>query len=732
MKYKQYYVPLTLSLFIIPFLFGCSGTVETLHKGSDDKLYGWIDLDTIKAGKFDTGRMWTFEYPPIEYFRSEYNFTPSKEWLDHVKMSALRFATYCSASFVSEDGLIMTNDHCALESLVEVQKEGENLQETGFYAETINDERSVPGLYVDQLVLINDVTDEVLAAIDSGKTDAEKSINKERVISNIEQREREATGLDVSVTSLYSGGRYSLYGYKRYDNIKLVFAPESQAAFFGGDLDNFTYPRYNLDCSFFRAYDENDNPLKTENYFRWNPKGPSIGELVFTVGNPGSTSRLNSVAQLEYLRDIEYPRHITFLKGLADTYKYLMQEKPDKKDELQVEYFEYTNSIKAYQGMLDGLRDPVLMQRKRDFENKLRSAVKSDNDLYMRYGNVWEKLGEAYSSLREFSNELYLISFNPLRTSEYFFIANDLIDLAYELKLPESERSEIYRGDELDSTIANIFPKNFDYTYNNKILELQLNMMEMYLGHDHPFTKQFTNGYTGKSAVDYILNRSSITSYEEVMSLIKKGADAIYNSDDPFIRFILSTEKKKNEMLVRYKELNDQIENCNESLGRMLYEVYGTTITPDATFTLRISDGLVEGFPYNGTVAPAVTTFYGMLDRYYSFNKEFPWSLPDRWKNLPPAFDIETPFNFVSTNDIIGGNSGSPVINTKAEIVGLAFDGNIQSLDGDFIFRMEKNRTVSVHSSGIIEALRDLYKAVRLSDELLNGKLVEEVETEEN
>jgi hypothetical protein len=472
MKYfANQIVILRLSLFLLLLFIGCAGTVETQQTNTSDKLYSWINLDTVKAGRFDTGKMWTFEYPPLDYFRDEYNFVPTTEWLDHVRLSALRFATYCSASFVSADGLVMTNDHCARESVVEVQQEGENLSETGFFAETLKEERPVPGLYVEQLVLIKDVTDEIHSAMNNASTDDERAVIKRDIIAGIEKRESEASGLRCSVTSLYNGGRYSLYGYKRYNDVRLVFTPESQLGFFGGDPDNFTYPRYNLDCTFFRVYDDNGNPLKTEYFLEWNAKGAKEGEPVFVVGNPGTTNRLLSVAQLEFNRDYLYPRVLDLLNGLMSAYKVLIEERPEEKDELEVQVFSFSNSIKAYTGMLKGLRDPVLMQRKRDFEKNFKEAVASRSELNNKYSGVWNKLAEAHSEMSQFTHELYLTSFHPIRTSQYFYIAGDLIELAFEIKLPEDQRSELYKGEELQNTIESIFPEEFDFLIIKKCLK---------------------------------------------------------------------------------------------------------------------------------------------------------------------------------------------------------------------------------------------------------------------
>ena len=295
----------------------------------------WMNLDTVKAGKFDNGKMWTFEYPPMDYFSQAYNFEPDEAWFEHVRMSALRFANYCSASFVSADGLVMTNHHCARQSITQVTQEGEDLNANGFIAQTLQDERPIPGLYVDQLVLFQDVTDEVIDEINKGTTDEERAKFENDIISKIEEREAAATGLEVAITPLYNGGKYSLYGYKRYTDVRLVLAPEDQLGFFGGDPDNFTYPRFNLDCSFFRVYDENGNPLKTENFFKWSANGAAVGEPVFVVGNPGNTDRLNTVAQLEYARDIQYPRTLSLLTSLSDMYKEMLKKDPSRRLELQ-------------------------------------------------------------------------------------------------------------------------------------------------------------------------------------------------------------------------------------------------------------------------------------------------------------------------------------------------------------------------------------------------------------
>ena len=719
---KRYFLT-NIFLIILFLIAGCSSTSQLQSSyNSDQPNYSWLNLDTVKAGKFDTGRMWTFEYPPIKYFKETYNFTPSQEWLNHVRLSALRFATYCSASFVSGDGLIMTNDHCARESLTEVEKDSEDLSQNGFWAKTLEDERPVPGLFVDQLVLIKDVTGEIQDEVAKGKTGVDKEINKEKAIMEIEKRESDTTGLEVSVVPLYNGGRYSLYGYKRYTDVRLVFAPESELGFFGGDPDNFTYPRYDLDCSFFRVYD-NGKPLQTKNYFKWSSNGASEGEPVFVIGNPGKTNRLNTVSQLEYLRDISYPRMLDLLNGLVDVYSKLIVENPDRKNELTDQLLKYTNSQKAYQGMIDGLRNPVLMQKKKDFEAKFQEAVKSDPELNTLYGNLWNEIAQNRADLKKISNEQFALNLNPVETSDYFNMAEELVELAQQLKLPEEQRYYYYKGSELDTTIDEIYPEDFDTLQNKQLLEEQLDLMIKYLGKNNIFVKDLVDDKTVNEAIGNLLNKSYLTGEEKIKELVKKGPEAILSSGDPFINFIVKSEKRRKKLSQDASQLNAQNDWLSEELGKALYAVYGTSIPPDASFTLRISDGIVKGFPYNGTIAPPITTFYGLYNRYYSFGKKAPWSLPERWQNPPENFNLSTPFNFVATNDIIGGNSSSPVINEKGEIVGLAFDGNIQSLPGSFIFSTEENRMVAVHSEGMIEALKDIYKAKRLVDELTSGNI---------
>ncbi len=689
------------------------------------QYYGF-NPDTVKARRFDMGKMWTFENPPLDYFEQEYNFRPTDEWLEKVRKSALRFGRGCSASFISEDGLIMTNHHCVRGILTRLNEEGEDLLNTGFYAETLEDERKVPGLFVDQLIVIKDVTDEVLSAMSEGENDSAKIALRDEKLDELKtELSEEYPELNFKTISLYHGGKFSLYGYKRYNDIRLVFVPEMWVAKLGGDYDNFTYPRYGLDCAFLRAYDDDGNPVKTDYYFKWSNEGVTEGQPVFVVGNPGRTSRLNTTAQIEFARDVRYPMLTKMLKHMYSIYYEKVMTDSVLNTKSIARLYSIGNALKVYEGTYKALLDPYLMARKKDFENKFKQAVQSNPQLNEKYGHIWNEIAESRKEAAKYAHELFAYSLSSFYTPKYFFIARDLVELAEQLKKPEDERDELYKEENLDETIESIWPADFDEDFQKKLLLVQTNILLDNLGADNTIVKKMFGGKHGTEAVEYLLAHSKITNKDEVIKLAKQGADAILNSDDPFIYFILNTRERLKELKQKSIALQKKDELNNQLLGEALYAVYGDAIPPDATSSLRIADGVVMGYDYNGTRAPYKTTFYGSLDRYYSFDKKFPFNLPDYWEELPPEFDLSTPLDFVSTNDIVGGNSGSPVININAEIVGLAFDGNIESLPNNYIYTTEANRTVAVSALGMIEAIRDLYKAERLSKEILNGQIVE-------
>jgi len=634
-------------------------------------IFSSIDFDTVKAQKFDMGKMWTFENPPLDYFDETYNFRPTDEWLDKVQKSALKFGGGCSASFVSEDGLIMTNHHCIRGTLAKINNEGEDLLKNGFYAETIEHERKIPGLSVSQLMLIEDVTDEIHSAMNSVETDSAKVSAKNEKINEIKERNLKINPeLDYSVTSLYYGGKYSLYGFKKYSDVRLVFVPELFVAKLGGDPDNFTYPRYGLDCAFLRAYDENGKPIKTDYYFSWSTEPISEDQPVFVVGNPGSTNRIFTAAQLEFIRDYQYGLQTPMRTDLYAVYEKLVTASNAEDTKIIASLYSTGNGLKVYSETYKALLDPVFMARKKDFENKFKEAVQSDEEMIEMYGHIWDEIAKNRKEASVIAKEIYAYTVSSYFSPKYLFIAQNLVKLAEKLKLPNEERSKEFQTENIDSLVGIFFPADIDPELEKGKLLVQLNVWKNNLPADSEIILKMFNGKSAEDAVDYLLANSKIKTKAEVVKLAKAGADAIYKSDDPFIYFIIQTKDRLSELQKKNRALEENDAVNNQLLGEALYYVYGDKIPPDATGTLRISDGVVKGYNYNGTRAPYKTTFYGSLDRYYSFNKKFPFNLPEYWENLPDEFDLSTPFDFVSTNDIIGGNSGSPVLNINAEVVG--------------------------------------------------------------
>jgi hypothetical protein len=718
---KQYRWNFLVVVFTVTLLFVGCGSQQQATKS-------YVNLDEVQAGQFDNGKMWTFDFPPTEYFAKTYNFNPDKSWFERARLATLRLPN-CSASFVSEDGLVMTNHHCARGPLDEVTKEGERLAETGFYAPTLDDERKVPNFYIDQLRVMEDVTAEVQAAFESGKTDNQKIANRMEKISEIQKRyavkykkSAPQDSMMFNVVTFYNGGRYSLYGYKRFTDIRIVYAPEEVMAFYGGDPDNFTYPRYDFDCSFFRVYD-NGKPLKTENFFKFSAAGAQEGDAVFVVGNPGNTSRLLTIAQLEYLRDYVYPAAINGFDKVEKIYSSYIEKHPDAKLKYMSMIFGLANSRKAVTGYVDGLRDPVLMAKKKDFEKKFKAAVEAKPELKEKYGNPWSDIAKYQEELNSIYFETSAFSTRSRNRSQYYMLTSDLVELAHALKLPAEQRPAKFQGALLDTAKAKLYPHDIVAELDQQLLANQLGVMKKALAGKNEAFNQLLGTKSPEQAAQELVAITVFSSKEKIDAMVAKSPDEILASGDPLIQFLVATREHAIAVRRQANEIQEKLGARVQKLGEALYAVYGTNIPPDATFTLRIADGVVKGYEYNGTLAPPITTFYGMYDRYYSFGMKDPWKLADRWINPPSTFKMSTPMNFVSTNDIIGGNSGSPIISKDLQVVGLIFDGNMESLPGDVIFDDAKNRSVAVHSAGILEGLEQIYKADRISKELRNGKI---------
>jgi hypothetical protein len=680
-----------------------------------------ILTDTVKAQKFDTGKMWSFDYPPSQYFKETYGFDANESWFSDVRLSALRLRN-CTSSFVSANGLMMTNHHCARTILEHIGKDGEDLIENGFFANSLSEERKIPNSYADQLVMIKDVTGEITKAMQTGIDDNEKAKNKELKIKELQEKYQYDTGLICEFVSLFNGAKFSIYGYKRYTDIRLVFAPDMSIAYFGGDFDNFTFPRYNLDCTFFRAY-ENDKPAETKNFFRFSLNGIQPGEPIFTIGNPGTTQRLKTIAQLEYMRDVTFRNRAFLYDNYYNELEHLKSIDPKHADEYEKIRVEIGNSQKVTESIYKGLNDPYLMARKADFQKKLQKSVSSNPELKEKYGMVWDNIEKTRAEMKKIGPEIEAFHMRPVFESNYFIMAKKLIEFAREFSRPDGKKADQSMQSKIDSTIESIYPLKFNKLLEDTKLGIQADYLRLNLGNDDALIKKMFGDKTGQEAVKYVLNNSVFSNREEMIKLAKKGSDAILDSNDPFIYYLKETEDKLPGLQSHETEIKNTEQVFDDMLGQAIFNVYGTEIPPDANFTLRISDGVLAGFDYNGTKTPLFTTFYGLYDRWYSFNKQYPWNLNHRWDKLPADFDLSTPFNFISTNDIVGGNSGSAIINKNKEVVGLAFDGNMDSIVGNFIYLPYNNRCVAVDSRALVNAIEKIYGAKRLADELKSGKI---------
>ncbi len=711
-------VKLSKMLLAVAMIFCISNVSKSQHS-----IYEPLDLDRVEFSFDDFGKMWTFDAVPVERYQKEYNFKPDKAWLDDVQKSALQFGGGCSGAFVSEDGLIMTNHHCVRSRLDVVQQKGENIFKDGFYATTLGEERKFKGLYVDQLIEIKDVTGIILNAMKAQSSNNEKVAAKEKTIKKIVDEYSKKTGLTCKVVTLYNGGKYSLYMYKRYNDIRLVMVPDVQIAATGWDWDNFTYPRYELDFAFLRAY-ENGKPVKVKHFFKWSKKGAREGEAIFVVGRPGNTDRLLSMRQLQFFRDTRTPIVLNRFNELYKAYYKFFEQHPERRQELLSRLLSVANTRKSYAGGLMALNDDYLMKKKSDFEKKLRQKVEANPKLQKEYGNIWNEIDQVFNRLNKFEKEQLALLMSRYYMCDYQQTARNIVEYAEQMNLPEAERKPQYKANKLEQTKKNIFVATKDKELQDLVLIAHADFLDKVLGTKHKLSQIAYGGKTGEEALKFFVKKSKIADQKYVDKLVAKGAKAILNSQDPLIKYQIEAAKMKKSVKAERGELYNTLEVLNNRLGRLIFETYGTIIPPDATLTLRISDGRIKQYEYNGTIAPGKVTFYGLYDRYHSFGKkDYPWGLHERWQNPPAELDLSIPMGFASTNDIVGGNSGSTIINKNAEVIGLVHDGNIESLAGRYAFLGENNRAVATDSWGLMEALKYIYKTTRLVKELDKGKI---------
>ena len=659
------------------------------------------------------GTMWTFDAPPLDYWKARYGFSPDQAWLDHVRLASVRLPI-CSSSFVSSEGLVMTNHHCGRGCITAVSPPDTNYQRTGFVARTVSDEKKCPGLYVDQLVAIGDVTPKIRSKI-TAATASQQVAQREAAIKAVEDECQQQSGNVCQVVTFYQGGRYSLYQYKRFSDLRLVVAPEEEISFFGGDPDNFTFPRYDLDLTLLRVY-ENDAPMKTEHFLKWSAGGAKEGDPVFVIGNPGSTGRLLTVAQMEYLRDVTYPGQLAQLKRNITIYHEIISKSEDARRQWENQLFYAENSYKAINGYQAGLLDSAIMAKKRAFERSFRARVNADPKLRARYGDAWDKIAAALAEQRSFATKSRYYGFGG---SQLLSWAGILVRIPGEAGLPDSARLPAYRGEGLENARRVVLSDApVDKELEKLTLAAQLTAAKKELPAADPFLAGILQGRSPEVAAEALIEGTGLADPAGRKALLDGGAAAVRSSTDPLIVVARKIAPLSRAVAIRNAKLESAVSANGERIGQALFAVYGTSLPPDATFTLRISDGVVKGYPMNGTRAPYKTSFYGLYARSAEFDNEPPFRLPERWQAARERLDLSTPFDFASTNDIIGGNSGSPVINKAGEVVGLIFDGNIEQLPNRFIYTDEVARSVAVHSKGITEALRRVYDAGRIADEL--------------
>lgn len=670
--------------------------------------------DTVQTQRFDRGKLWTLEDAPVEYFQSAYDVEADSQWLLKARRAALRFGEGCSASFVSDRGLIMTNHHCARTSISKVRQTGEKLLQTGFVADSLAGERRVPDLHVDQLVKIEDVTGRVKGRAGSsssmrGATAGQRADRVEEAMT--EEAKDRSENLEVEVVSLHRGTKYSAYTYRRYDDVRLVMAPELEAGYFGGESDNFTYPRFSFDVAFFRAYTEDGTPMKPKHHYSWDLGGAKEGDAVFVVGNPGSTSRLELVSQLEYERDYSLPNRLEIFEDRHDRLRSYLTSHPDTAARygLQNTFFSIGNTIKGLKGQLSGLEDPYLLARRGKAIRALQDSMLKVDSL-RQYNRVIGEVRRLQESKRILSDKhkAFLTFANVELGSR--ILTRGLHAYYYDFIRTRGAPPE--RVQEIRDEAEKIV--NWPDELEISVFEAQIKEIQRAYGADHPTLQRLLKKRSPEDLAKHLVENSALVDSTAFVKLLDEG---YRQSKDPSVAVAEALAPLFLNINRQMEDVRSTEEELNGRLSRVRQLVYGSVIPPDASFTLRISDGVVRGYAYNGTSAPAFTNFYGMYDRFYSHAHD-DWDLPERWIAPPDSFDLGTPLNLVSTNDISGGNSGSPLLNRDLELVGVVFDSNMEALPNKYLYRGKSARAISVDVRGIVEALKNLYGADRLVEEI--------------
>ena len=660
--------------------------------------------------------MWTLTDFPRERLQKKYGIAPSDEWLRHIQLSSLRLGGGCSGSFVSPQGLVMTNHHCAIGCLEELSNPQRDLLKNGFLASERGSELRCTTMELSQLQAIEDVTSRIADAT-RGLADQEFGHAVKSEMSRIEKACADSTKLRCEVVTLYHGGKYHLYKYKRYTDVRLVFAPEAGIAQFGGDPDNFNFPRYALDVTFFRVYDH-DKPVQAEHFLPFSSRGVAAGDLVFAAGHPGTTQRLLTVAQLEFLRDVQLPERLFYMAELRGQLTQFGKRGPDQKRMAAELLYFLENGFKALSGQHQTLLDHDFISAKRASEQSLRSQVAKNPEWQKQYGGAWDALAKAEEAARKLWGSYSLLERGRGFQSELFGYARTLVRGSVERKKPNEERLREFRESALPVLTNQLFGRQPVYSQLEELtFTYSLTKLRESLGPDHPLIKKLFGQYSPEEIAHNLVSASHLGESAVRKQLWDGGAAAIKASSDPMIKFALAVDGDARAIRKQFEdEVESAIDKNAELVAKALFAVQGTTIYPDATFSLRLTYGQVRGFKDPWREVAPITTLRGAFERHTGRE---PFILPQSWLGAKGRLKLDTPFNFASTLDIIGGNSGSPALNQEGQVVGVVFDGNLHSLGGAYYFDDTSNRALTVHSAGMLEALRVIYNAGTLAKELM-------------
>ncbi|MCH2113816.1 MAG: S46 family peptidase [Pirellulales bacterium] len=656
--------------------------------------------------------MWLFEDLPLEHLKQKYEFQPTAAWKEHVMLSSVRFNSGGSASFVSSRGLVLTNHHVAADTLQKLSTPKNNYLEDGFLASSHAEELKSPDLELNQLVSISDVTDRVNKAVSASHSSDEAYRARRAVMAQIEKEALDESGLRSDVVTLFGGAKYHLYRYKKYTDVRLVWAPESRAAFFGGDADNFEYPRYNLDVALFRVY-ENGIPVPVEHFLKMSECGAQEEELVLVSGNPGRTRRSYTIAALKQLRDRRLPRALDLFRRREVLLQQFGLEGAEQRRRAQKELFSVQNRRKAYTGMLAGLSDPGLIAAKQTAEKSLRAEVQG-RELHYAI-DAWDKIAGAQARVSLQENRLASLS----HLSRYYRLAEKIVLMTGEDEKPSDERLREFRSSARKSLEHDLFSPApiYDDLEQAKLADALAYFAQL-RGGDDPLVTSVLAGLSPVERAARLIQGTRLKEVAQRRQLAAGGSEAVARSSDPMIRLVrlIEPEYRRNRQVAE-----EAAEVKRQAYGHILtakVAIEGTSDYPDATFTLRLAFGVVRGYVENRQVIPPWTTLGGAYDHQERHGGKDAWRLPVGWHQHRKDVDLAVPLNFICTVDIVGGNSGSPVINRAGELVGVIFDGNIQSLTADYLYSEKVSRAVAVHSTGIRESLRNIYGAGDLADEL--------------